>query len=340
MLLLDRAMLPDIFNLAVALRLGLFTSVNMVAIWLLARNPAPWLRESIIGGLGVLGAGIIGLLVAASTSPGREYYLFGIMFLALFVIAAQRIRFRFAVPTAVAMLSIHALSALAIIELNMAAVIALMALTQATVLFVLYSLYALEQQERQIWLRSLRDRLRASLFEELAALDPLTGLGNRRAMQQWVAARYGEAPTKVSLIIADIDCFKSYNDTFGHLAGDDCIRRIGAMFVAEARGRHDGVFRFGGEEFIVVLVGSGDEVARSIAERMRRAVSAARIPHNSPMGLDHVTVSFGVATVDSPIELDLTALIAEADAKLYEAKRKGRNQVVPPLIRIASVVNG
>lgn len=160
----------------------------------------------------------------------------------------------------------------------------------------------------------------ARLYEEAKSdslLDPLTGLGNRRSMRIQIeksietASRYG---TKLSVIMMDIDHFKQYNDRHGHQAGDGLLVKLADTLVHEMR-RTDYIYRYGGEEFLVILPETGPEKAVEAAERMRVAVAETG-----------VTISLGVASYrpDTP---DSACLIGRADAALYRAKRNGRNRV-------------
>ncbi len=157
-------------------------------------------------------------------------------------------------------------------------------------------------------------------LEQLAMRDGLTGLGNRRAFSQRLsletdrAARYA---TPLSLIIFDVDRFKDYNDTFGHPAGDEVLKRL--AFVLADQGRETDFFaRYGGEEFAVLLPHTDSLGATIVAERLRAAIEAASWP-GWP-----VTASFGTATL-LPAMQDEMDLIAEADRALYAAKAAGRN---------------
>ncbi|SMP74058.1 sensor domain-containing diguanylate cyclase [Noviherbaspirillum suwonense] len=173
------------------------------------------------------------------------------------------------------------------------------------------------------------ERMNRSL-ELLSLQDSLTGLGNRRRFDLALQAECRHSmrhQTPLALVMIDVDHFKRYNDLYGHPAGDECLRRIGAA-VSAARGRaSDVVARYGGEEIAVLLPQTQAAGALAAAERVREAVEAIAIQHaGSPVG--HVTVSIGVATLAQGEHPDAPALLLrEADRALYEAKAAGRNQV-------------
>ena len=178
---------------------------------------------------------------------------------------------------------------------------------------------------------ALRDSLAESeaRFRRLANADDLTGLSNRRAFnvrleREWSAAM--EAGASVALLLLDVDRFKSYNDRYGHLAGDDCLRGIAALLREAVEAGRGMAARYGGEEFAVILPGEDAEGARLVAEEIRRKVQERALPHaDGPAGVE--TVSLGVAAcVPGPGEA-VTELVRVADQALYEAKNLGRNRV-------------
>ncbi|HYS65283.1 MAG TPA: sensor domain-containing diguanylate cyclase [Paraburkholderia sp.] len=173
----------------------------------------------------------------------------------------------------------------------------------------------------------------AALQRELEALsfqDGLTGVGNRRQFdavlrREWSAAQRHGAP--LSLIMVDVDFFKSYNDYYGHVQGDACLKRIAGVLSAAVR-PGDFVGRFGGEEFVLVLPNTGAEAARQVAERCRNRISAENIVHERSPFRQTVTASFGVGTV-IPAEPgdpgDPVAFVNLVDSQLYLAKDNGRD---------------
>jgi two-component system, sensor histidine kinase LadS len=165
---------------------------------------------------------------------------------------------------------------------------------------------------------------------KLATIDGLTGVGNRRTFDARLDAEWNRlcrSARPLALLFVDVDYFKQYNDTYGHLAGDDALRRIARALQAFAARPSDLCARYGGEEFAVLLAEVALPEAAELAERMRVAVAALAIAHAlSPV--DRVTISVGVASLVPTMEASPDALVASADGALYEAKRSGRNAVV------------
>ena len=156
-----------------------------------------------------------------------------------------------------------------------------------------------------------------------------TGLSNRRRLDEATSAIWsGREPglSPVSAILFDVDRFKSFNDIYGHPAGDSCLRRIAACALAELRGVDDIAIRYGGEEFMLLLPRTRAEEAVAAAERLRVAIADLGIRHEGEEAEGVVTASFGVASVELGAS-SFDALTAAADAALYEAKRAGRNRV-------------
>jgi len=171
-------------------------------------------------------------------------------------------------------------------------------------------------------------------LETLSMTDALTGVANRRRFEamiedEWRRSVRERAPMAVMLV--DVDLFKAYNDELGHQAGDDCLRHVARILAAGTRRAGDLLARYGGEEFVLVLPGMTDDAALVHAERLRRSVADAAIPHPRSKVSRHVTVSIGVAVSSDAVDRDGDELIARADAALYRAKRTGRNRVMSAL---------
>ncbi|MEE4299143.1 MAG: diguanylate cyclase [Pseudomonadales bacterium] len=166
-------------------------------------------------------------------------------------------------------------------------------------------------------------------LERRARIDGLTGIGNRRYFDEQLEAAWADhlrRNLQLALIMVDVDHFKAFNDSRGHLEGDDALRRIAGVLAASAVRPRDVVARYGGEELAVILPETDSAGATHLAQTMRRAVEALAIPHpDSATGV--VTISAGVAAITPSITHGPEILVQLADAALYDAKHGGRNRV-------------
>jgi diguanylate cyclase (GGDEF)-like protein len=193
------------------------------------------------------------------------------------------------------------------------------------------ALYSIERLERDSFLRR-------GLFGTLATQDGLTGLFNRITFFQQLERRVRQAARDrvcVGVMLLDVDHFKAYNDRYGHVAGDHCLRAVAGAMRHEFRRPMDLIARYGGEEFVGYWHDIQPQSLRSIADQVRGAVQALRIPHRDTPG-GRVTASIGaIALVPADHEV-LSDLIQRADEALYEAKEKGRNRAVTLLLPSAA----
>ena len=166
-------------------------------------------------------------------------------------------------------------------------------------------------------------------LQRLSASDALTGIANRRYFDEHIPREWRRArrnASSVALMMCDVDHFKLFNDTYGHQAGDECLRRVaGAIATSLDRGS-DLAARYGGEEFVVVLCETTIGGALIVAEKIRHAVHALNIPH-AASSLGRVTLSIGLAAAVPELDDPSDNLIAIADKALYDAKHGGRDRV-------------
>lgn len=181
----------------------------------------------------------------------------------------------------------------------------------------------------------LKLKLQSDLLREMAFIDGLTGLHNRRFFDERFNAELQRAQrNKSSLAIAliDVDFFKRYNDHYGHLSGDDCLRSVALALRTVLKRPGDIVCRFGGEEFACVLPETDEAGARAVAQALEQAVRALRVPHVLSEVCDLVTVSVGVAVGSPGPTCTTDSMLAQADIQLYRAKAQGRGQVCAQLL--------
>ena len=169
------------------------------------------------------------------------------------------------------------------------------------------------------------------VLKQLSNTDGLTGIANRRRFEErlakeWQIAKKGSEP--ISLIFADVDYFKKYNDQFGHLMGDSCLIQLAHAMKSLIENPNYLVARYGGEEFVIVMPATTSDEATVIAEEVRQQVKDLQIRRSKENKNQYITISLGVATITPTETLTKEDLIQLADQALYEAKSSGRNQVV------------
>ena len=186
------------------------------------------------------------------------------------------------------------------------------------------------EMERLVAEKTEELRLANEHLARISFVDALTGLANRRRFdealeREWQRAlRFG---TPLAVVVADVDLFKPYNDTLGHPEGDRCLAAVADVFLRTARQPGDLVARYGGEEFVVLIPGADSEAALAFAEEVRSACEARAMPHPASTVAPVVTISLGVAARVPSADTSSIALVMQADAALYRAKREGRNRV-------------
>jgi diguanylate cyclase (GGDEF)-like protein len=173
--------------------------------------------------------------------------------------------------------------------------------------------------------------LEACLLKEMVARDGLTGIQNRRMFDQHMHRVWQQAlreQQQVAVLLIDIDCFKDYNDRYGHQAGDECLRAVAVSLSHSARRPLDFVARYGGEEFAIVLYQATREYVSEVVTRIQRSIAELNIPHEASRVASRLTVSIGAAYVLPAANRTLEGLVQLADEALYGAKEQGRNCVI------------
>lgn len=330
--LTDLTLIPDIIPLALVLHLGVATPLTLIGLTLYWFNPPPALRESVIVGLALV-AGLLTLaLMLASGSPLRDQLATSTAAIMLFITVIQRARLPYAIFGCIVLFAANA-GALALLpHYEPARLASSIGTLGGSALLMLVAAWLLERETRQAYLLRLKERLLNTALDDMSRHDPMTGLENRRALELafTTIGRDANQGEDIAVVLLDIDHFKTYNDTLGHMAGDEALRQVAQELRAGLRAGTDRAFRFGGEEFLLLLRRTSLGEAVTLAERLRRRIEAAGLPHPRAEG-SVVTASFGVAAARTGGGIGSDELVAGADAALYAAKRSGRNQVWPPL---------
>lgn len=200
--------------------------------------------------------------------------------------------------------------------------------------FVSHSIIGKERisflQAHLLELDKLHSRIMTNELIRLSNEDPLTGLYNRRYFNEAIHAEWDRAERSgepLSLVFIDIDCFKTYNDTYGHLQGDQALIKVAQVLKDHMRRSSDIAARYGGEEFILLLPNTAVQGAQVVATNIMEAVDGLKIEHSATSTGKYMTLSIGVATWSGAADMTETQLVAQADLAVYQAKSDGRHQV-------------
>jgi len=335
---LDYLLYPDQARILWLWRYGMAMPLLLLVAYYLFRNDdqaysQPFIAfGSLVGGLGIVG------MATAIPPEAPDIYFAGLMLAAMFTYTVFRLQFVWAASV----------SWVVLLAYNVASILARTATAQELLsadffyvsanLMGMVACYEMEYDARSNFVlqRELEgeqkrlDQLNRRL-DELAHHDHLTRLANRRYFfeyfqQEWNRHLRHGAP--LSLILVDVDDFKAYNDTYGHQAGDECLRQIAGTLADTARRAGDVVARLGGEEFVALLARTDTEDACRLAEKLCRQVAQLAVPHAASRAANVVTISVGAATLVPDQQHRLEDLFRNADEALYEAKEAGRNRVV------------
>jgi diguanylate cyclase (GGDEF)-like protein len=321
---------PDVARYAAALHFGAITPALLLIAAFVRSADAPLGRDALGAAIPLLIAAQTAVTYAASAAEGAPYYLTLLAVIPILSNSSLPLSSRAALwSTALCLLTLAVLARMPHAAATPLFVGGMLPICFCAVMTLLSALHR-NRDARRAYLLDLRHRLRVAEAGQEARHDPLTGLANRRRLEEVAAKLWTEETSHVSpvsVVLYDVDRFKAFNDLYGHQAGDDCLRRVAACALDEIGAEDDVAARYGGEEFILLLPRTPLEEARRVAERLRAAVAALRIPHAGSSELGVVTASFGVASAEVS-ERSFEQLTADADAALYAAKRGGRNRVL------------
>jgi diguanylate cyclase (GGDEF)-like protein len=315
----------EIFPRLLLIQWGIATPLDLVFKWTLRRNPRPLLREFSVVVAAMLSISNCVVFTLISHSPDRWAMLQLLAFAFLYITAMQQVRFLPTIVACAAICLVEIFLTLRLPQYNGKVFLACALITFACAVFAVYGNYMSEKQTRQSYLLALLSRIQNTELNWLSDHDPLTGLGNRRLLLD-AAEAAAKAPGQIlhAVMMVDIDHFKDLNDMAGHIVGDQCLVRIASLIQSQLRKHEDHAFRYGGDEFIILLEHTPRELAYGVAERIRTAIEAAGIPNPGEGANGKVTVSIGGAVGTESID----TLLANADLALFSAKEIGRNRVL------------
>jgi diguanylate cyclase (GGDEF)-like protein len=332
-LLADYLLVRDVLLASIVLQTTLVTPLALAVNWLMRRNPPYRIREGSVA----IGTALICFLnlhaEGSRTAATAGFGLMSVLITVAFVNVVMRLRFPYAAVSTAMMLAGGVWFALNAHSLSGSEKVIGASMLALGVMITLTAGHSLERQERLGYLLLLRSELQGVELNRLSNLDPLTALPNRRAFEDRFDVLWTEAAktrTLLSAIVIDLDHFKLLNDVYGHLYGDEVLRRTAALLPQALRTQDDLVARFGGEEFVVLLPGLGAEHALLVAERVRSLVEMVGTPIPEQVAGRQTmwsTVSCGVSTCVPDSRNSRERLLWSADRALYLAKANGRNRV-------------
>jgi diguanylate cyclase (GGDEF)-like protein len=330
----DWILVQDLFPVSIALHLLVVTPWIFLTGWLTTEETSKWRREGLAATLPIVIVLQILVSFVFTKAPDAAHYQYFVLLVVLYTNTIQRLPFRLAVLTSGIIVGLHTIAVGLAGHMSAATSAVAVTTLAASAYLTLTSAYYLELDRRRGFLHVLRDRLLHTDTENASKHDPLTGLANRRYLDQRLQQLWDQAGSTMTIGIAmiDVDWFKLYNDRYGHVAGDTALKRVASCVQSELRGDDDLAVRFGGEEILVLLPAISQADATRFAERLRREIEGLRIPHEALGPTKVVSVSIGFA-VGSTASASSGQLIDAADRALYEAKQNGRNAIWPPLLR-------
>jgi len=310
---------------------------GLVAIWFMVHSKR---LEGQLDKLVMLGLTWLSITTLAMVSvvkgPDQSLYLVSELGIVMAGLTIGRMRFWTCFGSAI----IYLLSYLAILRpfsVDGPYLLYFLFLSFCAVLLCLVAQYSIDRSNRREFLQRLLihrknhqlEQLNARL-RDLAEVDSLTGIANRRTFDQVLDEEWRRARRRgysLALLMSDIDFFKSYNDSYGHQQGDECIKQVAASMKHMVHRPGDLVARYGGEEFAVILPALDAEEAANVARNICQGVRDLRLPHPGSATHDFVTVSVGVAALIPSQSYRASDLVGRADEALYAAKNEGRNRI-------------
>ncbi len=336
--ILDPFVAPSSKEILWTIRWAVVLPLGLSFLLLTYRIKKEWLIQVLHALLVVIsGVGVVAMMMFIS--PEEDFfYQAGFMSIVFYTYALSQLRFPYALFTSFTTTFLYLMGDYGIVQNSTKGLLeGAFFLTLANLIGIPVS-YLWEYQLRKDFL--LTERLTIEkrkteqlnkVLKDLSYVDDLTGIPNRRRFKEYLKKEWERSKrTKrpISILMVDIDFFKNYNDSFGHLAGDECLRRVAEAMSKNLRKEIDLVARCGGEEFVVILPEVDASQARKVAERIRQAVLNLNIPNPGSETSGKITVSVGVASTVPQEGMSEESLVETADKALYTAKREGRNKVV------------
>lgn len=332
----DYLMMPGVVPLALFIRGLVYGPLIIVGLVVLHRMNSPAFNEWTVAGAGVWATLLQSYIILQGTGPWAVARVVELNIIVVYTCALAR--FWPAVVLAAIVGAMHVLLVGAMPDGTGILVPTTTLLMVTSTAFVLYGNYKLEHDERMAFLLNAREEaLHAELkatnerLTRMATTDALTQVANRRYFEGFLDECWQRAQAQrrvLSLMVLDVDYFKLYNDLYGHQAGDRCLVGVAQALSSSIRRPGDLVARWGGEEFVIVMMDTDEVAAAAAVARIREAVAHLGLVHGASQCADRVTLSGGCVTVRPDAQAEWVQLVQMADEALYRAKAAGRDRIV------------
>lgn len=342
---LDAAVAAEAMKALLTIRFAIFLPASVI-LFLLSYWPLfgrIWQGALALWSL-VAGVGIVAMIGLGRGEVQNSYYV-GLIMIFIVLYTWTRVRFVWATLTGLLIVAAYEVLTLSVLRVPPQVTLAHNFFFLGSNVLGMFACYSIERYARRefVMARLLREeqdkvqRANQELAEKneelrgLAEVDDLTGIPHRRMFDQEMKRawrRMLRTSRPLTVLLCDVDCFKAFNDTYGHQAGDECLVKVARAVAGSARRPGDYAARYGGEEFAVILQDTSLEGAQHVAERICLAVRILAVPHAGSAVSKHVTISVGAATIQPTHEQEPEAVVRKADECLYQAKGEGRDRAV------------
>ena len=328
---LDPWIIPEIKIIAWSLRFGVLLPCGIIALLIANHTKKDLFIQGAVSLLVFFGGIFIIAMIIFSRGTDSHIYYAGLMLVVFICYTFFQLRFLYASICGCSLLAFYATAVFLMTNTPPYIIINNLFFLASTNVFGMFAAYALEESLRKEYLQNIQIKKVNRKLSVASQTDSLTSIANRRFFDKRMLIEWNRCKRinyPISVIIFDVDFFKLFNDTLGHLAGDRCLQQIAEILKQNTRRGSDFVARYGGEEFIIIASYATTKMAKEIASRINKKVEEEKIKHPASKISQYVTVSAGTATT-YPLKAGFSFehLVKEADNALYRAKSNGRNRV-------------
>lgn len=334
---MDKLMIYDVHELAMKLRFFFVTPVAVLCLALIYYAKKPVTMDIAVNTCLLTSCAAIFMMVNSSSSEMAPQYHSGLFLISLAGLLVMKTSFKSKILLSFLLMVLHLFFFQFNTNIAYYSKINIFSVLMTTIFISLISIAEIEFRTRKDFIAALLQEITTETLLEknkflkvLSNMDELTGLANRRFFDMHLkrlVSNIGNGIFPIAVLYMDLDNFKNYNDTYGHLKGDNALKRVASVLKFSTNRKFDLCARFGGEEFLIILPFTSQNEAFVVAEKIRTSIQDLKIENKIDGSHGHLTLSIGISFLKDN-ETDVQTIIDEADQALYHAKNSGRNRVV------------